>query len=185
MPFLEVFFIAAGLAMDCFAVAVSRGMAQEEKIDLRRILVMACLFGGFQSAMTLAGWGAGVSLRTVISGFDHWIAFFLLGVIGAKMIIEAFREKDPGRDAGLSIVVLIGLAFATSIDALAVGLSFAFLGVRIFMPAAVIGAVSLLVTLAGANLGRRIGNRFGSKAEVAGGLILIGIGVKILFEHLR
>jgi len=181
----EVVFIALGLAMDCFAVAISSSIAQSRQLDLRKTLTMALLFGGFQAAMPLAGWAAGFSLRRIIAGFDHWVAFALLAAVGGKMIREAFRKEERRAEGALSAGILIVLAFATSIDAFAVGLSLGFMRTGIVQPAIVIGAVSFIVTLAGASLGRRIGKTLGPKAEVCGGAILIAIGLKILIEHLR
>lgn len=180
---LFILLIALGLAMDAFAVAVANGVTLE-RFRLESALKIALFFGGFQALMPLLGWLAGLGLRELISGFDHWVAFGLLGSIGCKMIYGALRT-GPRRAVdppGLSMLLVLSLA--TSIDALAVGLSFAFLGVAILAPAVVIGGVTFLLAFSGVFLGQRLGRLFEREAEALGGLILIGIGLKILLEHL-
>lgn len=184
-------FIAVGLAMDAFAVSVASGFAWGRP-RIGRALRMAFFFGAFQALMPLLGWFAGYSLRAYIEAVDHWIAFGLLTLIGGKMIYEsrkieeveeeiqsASREED-----GEGITSLLVLAVATSIDALAVGFSFSALRIAIIHPAVVIGIVTFLLSIAGAYLGSRFGHLFEKHLEALGGLILIGIGVKILVEHI-
>lgn len=171
--------------MDAFAVAIATGIVLGD-VSARQTFRLAWHFGFFQFLMPVIGWLAGLSVERLIAGYDHWLAFGLLGFIGAKMIYEGAwgigeeREaRDPTR--GISLVVL---SVATSVDALAVGLSLGVLRVRIWYPAVVIGAVACLLTAAGMHLGKRLGGRFGEAVEIAGGGILIAIGVKILLQHL-
>ena len=181
--YLTVSLIAVGLAMDCFAVSLCKGLATKAK-RAKTALIMAFSFGLFQAVMPLVGFAAGTYLLDDISGYDHWIAFGLLGGVGCKMLWEYFRgEKTESCDSLGSRELLI-LSVATSIDALAVGLSFAFLKMPILFAAVIIGVVSFLFSLTGFFLGKKAGERFGGYAEIAGGLILVGIGVKILSEHL-
>ena len=177
--------IAIGLAMDAFAVAIGAGL-QLERVTARQTFRLAWHFGLFQALMPVIGWLLGLTIQSWISAFDHWIAFALLAAIGGKMIYEALRgdrderpRTDPTR--GLSLVVL---SVATSIDALAVGLSLALLEVDIWWPAVVIGIVAGAFTTVGLQLGQRFGALLGRRMEVVGGVILIGIGVRILVEHL-
>jgi putative Mn2+ efflux pump MntP len=186
MPFVDTLGIAVGLAMDCFAVTL--GLACGSKgLAPRQALRMAAFFGGFQFVMPVLGWLAGTRLLGLIRNVDHWVAFGLLAFVGGRMIHEAF-EKGEGEEAcpadrtqGIRLVVL---ALATSIDALAVGLGLGVVGTRVVFPAAVIGATSFVFTLGGAKLGPLVGRLAGRRAELVGGLILIGIGVKVLVEHL-
>ena len=179
--------LAVGLAMDTFAVALGTSVALGG-VTKRQMFRFSFHFGLFQAMMPLIGWLAGSSLVHYIAGWDHWVAFGLLAFVGGKAVLKALRrgekettslQSDPTR--GLS---LVALATATSIDALAVGLSFAVLGVRIWYPILVIGLVTAFITLLGMVLGSRLGTRFGKRIEILGGVILIGIGVKILLQHL-
>ena len=185
MSLLAILGIAVGLAMDAFAVSLGIGLKQC-RVDTRTTVRLAWHFGLFQFFMPILGWLAGLTFARWITGVDHWIAFGLLAAIGGKMIYEALwgdEEKRAETDAtrGSSLVVL---SVATSIDALAVGLSLALLGVQIWYPAVVIGIVAFAFTAVGLHLGRRFGALFGRRMEIVGGLILIGIGVKILVDHL-
>lgn len=171
--------------MDALAVAIATGIALGN-VSTRQIFRLSFHFGLFQFLMPVIGWLAGLSVERYLSGYDHWLAFGLLAFIGSKMIHEALsgngEEKaasDPTR--GISLVVL---SVATSVDALAVGLSLGVLRVRIWYPAVVIGLVAAALTAAGLHLGGRLGLRFGRKMEIAGGLVLVGIGIKILLQHL-
>ena len=177
--------IAVGLAMDAFAVSIGVGLTARQ-VSPRTTVRLAWHFGLFQALMPIVGWLAGLSVSRWISDVDHWIAFALLAGIGGHMIYQALwgdeeerAAKDPTR--GASLVVL---SVATSIDALAVGLSLALLGVDIWWPAVVIGVVAFVFTAAGLHLGNRFGALFGRRMEILGGLILIGIGVRILIDHL-
>lgn len=176
--------IAIGLAMDAFAVSIASGVTIKH-LRIRNALTIATCFGSFQAFMPLIGWLAGLTLRDFISGFDHWIAFGLLNGIGFKMIYESCKVDSIERQINpLNIFVLLILSIATSIDALAVGMSLSFLKIAIAVPAIVIGTVTFLLTLLGVFVGNRVGHFFEKKIEILGGLILIGIGVKILIEHL-
>lgn len=183
--------IAVGLSMDAFAVSVSSGICIPD-LRFRHAFRAAAFFGLFQFLMPLAGYFAGAAFRNLIRGYDHWIAFGLLAFVGAKMVKDSFEVRtDPACDEEelrkkniLDLGTLVLLSVATSIDALAVGLSYSLLDQPILTPAAVIGALTFLVCLAGCEFGKRIGAAFERWAETAGGVVLIGIGVKILAEHL-
>jgi putative Mn2+ efflux pump MntP len=175
--------IAVALAMDAFAVALATGLTLDP-LTGRHLFRLGFHFGLFQAGMPVIGWLAGLTIQKWIADYDHWIAFALLAFVGGKMIHEALQQKEerPDKDAtrGWSLVML---SFATSIDALAVGLSLAMLGVSIWIPAAVIGLVCGVLTVTGMLLGRRAGTLWGSRVEILGGLILIAIGGKIVLEH--
>ncbi len=170
--------------MDSFAVSITNGISIRN-IRISNALRIAAFFGIFQAVMPLIGWLAGLSLRDFISGFDHWIAFGLLSLIGCRMIYES-TKMDSGKKVinPLNVYVLLILSVATSVDALAVGMSFAFLKIFIVTPIIVIGAVTFLLSFLGVFVGNRFGHFFEKRIEIAGGLILIGIGVKILLRHL-
>ena len=176
--------LALALAMDAFAVALGTG-AVLSSLTGRHLFRLGFHFGLFQALMPVIGWLAGLTIIQWVEAWDHWIAFSLLAIIGGRMIYEAFsdEEKTDDRDPtkGLSLVLL---SIATSIDALAVGFSLSVIGVSIWMPALVIGLVAGVLTIAGMLLGGRIGDRWGSRVEILGGLVLIAIGAKILIEHL-
>jgi len=170
--------------MDALAVALATGLALGD-VSARQTFRLSFHFGLFQFLMPVIGWMAGLTIETWIAGYDHWIAFGLLAAIGGKMIYEALTamgeaegRRDPTR--GMSLVVL---SIATSVDALAVGVSLGVLRVRIWYPAVVIGIVACALTAAGMHVGRRLGRAFGRKMEILGGIVLIGIGVKILVSH--
>ncbi len=183
MGILELFLIGVGLSMDAFAAAVCKGLSME-KLRWRQGAVVALFFGGFQALMPLVGWGLGKQFERYITSVDHWIAFLLLGYIGGKMIWDAFHEEDDACPASFDLKELLILAVATSIDALAVGITFAFLQVEILPAIALIGCTTFAISLAGVWIGHRFGSRFRSKATLAGGMILCLIGLKILLEHL-
>lgn len=188
MSIVELLLVAIGLSMDAFAVSICKGLRMK-KINLRHALIIALFFGGFQALMPLAGWFLGSRFDSYISSMDHWIVFALLSFIGGKMIYEALRFEGPTEDEGqhpdtLDVKELAVMAVATSIDALAVGISFAFLRVHIWSATAMIGAITFLVSLSGVCVGNFFGARFKERAEIAGGAILVLIGLKILLEHL-
>ena len=182
MGILELFLIGIGLSMDAFAVAVCKGLNMRE-IDRKQSLLIAVFFGGFQAIMPLIGWFLGRQFEQYITSFDHWIAFILLAYIGGKMVHEAMG-KEESYSGGCSLKELFLLAIATSIDALAVGITFAFLKVEIFSAIGIIGCTTFVLSLIGVVIGNRFGSRYKSRAELVGGVILILIGVKILLEHL-
>ena len=185
MGVVEVLFLAVALAMDAFAVAVASGIALKT-VSVRQTFRLAWHFGLFQAMMPVIGWFLGFGVRDAIAAYDHWVAFALLGYIGIKLIREAFSEDgrharvDPTK--GMTLIVL---SVATSIDALAVGISLSMLRISIWMPALMIGIVALAFTAIGLHLGRTVARarRFGMVAELLGGAVLIGIGVRILWEH--
>ncbi len=183
MNFVEVIFVAFGLAMDAFAVSVASGVTIKN-LKVNHALKIAIFFGGFQALMPVVGWFSGLSLRNFISGVDHWVAFGLLSFIGAKMIYEAAKMGPRKKDDPLNIYILLILSIATSIDALAVGITFAFLNIAIIIPIIIIGIVTFVLSFLGVFIGNKIGHFFERKIETAGGLVLIGIGIKILLEHL-
>ncbi len=176
--------IALGLAMDAFAVAVATSVVLR-RVSGRQIFRMAWHFGLFQAMMPLIGWLAGRSVVTLVSAYDHWVAFAILFFIGARAVRSALSDEDTAQRGdptrGVSLIVL---SIATSIDALAVGLSFAMLNVRIWYPAAVIGLVAMTMTTLGMLWGSRLGEKFGRGVEILGGLVLIGMGFHILISHL-
>lgn len=189
MNALEILALAVGLAMDCFAVSVASGLALKQ-IRWRIILTTAFFFGLFQGLMPLAGWILSLSFNRYIESCDHWIAFGLLAFLGIRMIREELRgeEGETGHSHPDSLKNILLLAVATSIDALAVGISFACVGYNslrsVLTPAAVIGLVSFVLSTAGFLGGILFGRRFRPKAGLVGGIILIAIGTKVLFEHL-
>ncbi len=186
MSLFELFIIAVGLSMDAFAVAVCKGLSMR-RATLKNALIVGLYFGVFQAAMPLIGYFLGVSLADQITAYDHWIAFALLAIIGGKMIYESFHKDADGEDEGGEVTFqkMLPLAVATSIDALAVGVSFAFLRVSIFPAVTFIGVVTLTLSMLGVKIGNIFGAKFKSKAELAGGVILILMGTKILLEHLE
>lgn len=183
MSFLTNFLLALGLSMDAFAVSMSSGTTIRP-FRLKDALKLAFFFGGFQALMPVLGWLGGSAISGFISDYAPWIAFGLLVFIGGKMIYEALYGDPEGKLNSLNYSVLLVLSIATSIDALAVGISFAFLNTPILEPAIIIGCVTFFVSLFGAILGYRIGHFFEHEVEIIGGLILIGLGGKILAEHL-
>lgn len=184
MSLFTMFITAFGLSMDAFAVSISSGIVIN-KIQMKNILKIAFFFGFFQAFMPLIGWFLGQRFSTYIIQFDHWIAFIVLSFIGLKMIYESLKENDEADIDPLNTKMLLILSIATSIDALAVGVSFAFLKVSIFTSALIIGIVTLVVSFFGVIIGRTSGALLKKKAEIAGGIILTFIGTKILFEHLN
>lgn len=185
MDSLTLLLIAFGLSMDAFAVSISNGITIQRQ-RTNHALKIGIFFGSFQALMPLIGWFAGLSLKDLISGVDHWIAFGLLSVIGCKMIYESTKMDGKKKEASsLSLWMLLMLSIATSMDALAVGISFAILNMSIIMPILVIGTVTFALSFLGVLIGNKAGHFFEKKIEIVGGLILIGIGIKILIEHLN
>lgn len=184
MGIFSLFVLAVGLSMDAFAVAVCKGLALK-KATVPHMALVGLWFGGFQALMPVVGYFAGVRFRDAIVSVDHWIAFGLLALIGGNMIRESFSGEDEEADASLSPGKMLPLAVATSIDALAVGVGFAFLDVNIWLAAALIGVTTFLLSGAGVKAGALFGAKYKSRAELAGGVILIILGIKILLEHLE
>lgn len=186
--FFTLLLMGAGLSMDAFAVSICKGLSMR-KVNKKQCLVIGLFFGGFQALMPFIGWVLGSQFEQYITSIDHWIAFILLGFIGGKMVVEAIREKDEAVEVGkmdppLDLKEMFILAIATSIDALAVGITFAFLQVPIVEAVSIIGITTFVISVIGVYVGNFFGNRYKKKAELAGGMILILIGVKILLEHL-
>lgn len=180
---LELIILAIGLSMDAFAVAICKGLSIK-KLKLKDAAIVGLWFGAFQALMPVIGYILGMNLRVYIEAFDHWIAFILLLLLGSNMIKESLEKGDENVKADLSFKTMLIMAIATSIDALAVGITFAFLGANIVFSASVIGIITFIISFAGVKIGNVFGAKYKSKAELAGGIILILIGVKILLEHL-
>lgn len=179
-----MFGVALGLSMDAFAVSVANGLVIHQ-LKFRHAFRISLFFGAFQAFMPVLGWLAGTCLSSLIQHIAHWVAFFLLLFIGIKMIVEAkSRDRECSSRNCLHFPTLLVMSLATSIDALAVGVSFAVLKISIFLPIAIIGAVTFVVCIIGVYIGDRTGHIFENKLETAGGILLIGIGIKILLEHL-
>ncbi len=182
MGVLELILIAVGLAMDAFAVSVCKGLSMS-KMEWKKAVIIGLYFGGFQALMPLIGYVLGVGFEDKIKSLDHWIAFILLVFIGINMIKEAFETKEESNDK-IDFKTMIILAIATSIDALAVGVTFAFLNVNIMLAISLIGIITFIISMIGVKIGNVFGDKYETKAELAGGFILIFLGVKILLEHL-
>ena len=188
LMFIELFLLGIGLAMDAFAVSVCKGLGMR-RLNKKQALIIGLYFGGFQALMPLIGWLIGSQFQKYITSIDHWIAFILLGFIGGKMMIEAIREWNEEEtvevmDAPLDHKNMFVLAVATSIDALAVGITFAFLDTPIIEAITIIGITTMVISIIGVVVGNFFGSRYKSKAEFIGGLILVLLGLKILLEHL-
>ena len=185
--FIELFLMGIGLAMDAFAVSICKGLAMR-KVNKKQAFVIALFFGGFQALMPFIGWVLGIQFEQYITSIDHWIAFILLGYIGGKMIVESVKPEEAEEvaemDPPLDIKEMFMLAIATSIDALAVGITFAFLDYPIVEAISVIGFTTFFVCIGGVYVGNFFGNKYKNKAEFAGGLILVLLGVRILLSHL-
>ena len=185
---IELFLLGVGLSMDAFAVSVCKGLGMK-KLNKKQALIIGLYFGGFQALMPFVGWLLGSQFQKYITSIDHWIAFILLGFIGGKMMIEAVREWNEEEvvdvmDAPIDHKNMLVLAVATSIDALTVGITFAFLGTPIVEAITIIGITTMVISIAGVVVGNFFGSRYKSKAEFIGGLILVLRGLKILLEHL-
>lgn len=184
MDLLTLLTLAVGLAMDAFAVSICKGLAMREKV-LKKGIIVGLWFGGFQALMPTIGFLLGTQFKDQITSIDHWIAFVLLGLIGINMVKEALSNDEEQADDSIAVKEMFMLAVATSIDALAVGITFAFLNVHIVSTASMIGVCTFLISFAGVKIGNIFGTKYKSKAELAGGIILILLGFKILFEHLH
>ena len=184
MGLFTIIIMAIGLAMDAFAVSIVSGSAYKQ-LKIRHAFRMALFFGGFQAFMPLIGSLAGMSVREYIAGYDHWIAFGLLSAVGGKMFYESFKINPADENFNPSnIFILLVLSVATSIDALAIGITISLLPVSIVVAVVIIGLITFVLSYLGAFLGKKFGHFFENKIEAVGGLILIGLGVKIVFEHL-
>ncbi len=184
MNILEIILISVGLAMDAFAVAICKGLSMK-KMSWKKALIIGAYFGIFQMVMPIIGFMLGMGFSSLLENIDHWIAFILLSFIGGKMIKEAFQEEEKTNDS-VDFKTMFMLAVATSIDALAVGVTYAFLDVTNCIEAfSSIGVITFVLSVIGVKIGNKFGNKYGANAEFAGGLILIFMGVKILLEHLN
>ncbi len=183
MDLLTPALIGIGLSMDCFAVSLAIGTTTKTRLIYAAAVIASC-FGAFQAGMTVTGWAAGVSIIGLISAYDHWVAFILLAIVGGKMIWEGITEdKEEARIEVIRIIPVLVLSLATSIDALAVGISFGVLRTAVLIPALIIGIVCSGISFAGVMLGEQLESLLGNKMEIFGGVILILIGLRILFGH--
>ena len=183
MDIISIILIAIGLSMDSFAVSITNGLTIRE-LNLKKNLIISFSLAIFQALMPLIGWFAGIGIEKYIKEFDHWIAFILLSFIGIKMIYEGITKNDNTEGSELNYLTLTGQSFATSIDAFAIGISFALLNLSIVTPILIIGVITFGFSLIGLRLGKYFGKRIGKSVEIFGGLVLFGIGIKILIEHL-
>lgn len=184
MSIIEIIFIGISLAMDAFAVSICKGLSVK-KMSYKNAIKCGLYFGIFQALMPLLGFLLGSTFKNIIEQIDHWIAFILLLIIGINMIKEAFDNDDKNKNDDMSFKTMLMLAIATSIDALAVGITFSFLEVNILMAIIIIGVITFIISFAGVAIGNIFGSKYENKAKIFGGVVLILIGLKILLEHLN
>ena len=185
MGITELIILSIGLAMDAFSVSICKGLAMK-KMNWKHAIIIGLYFGGFQALMPAIGYFLGVGFESKITSIDHWIAFILLTIIGGKMISESLKkDEEVSHNSSIGVKVMLVLAIATSIDALAVGITLAFLKTNILLAITLIGTITFAISVAGVKIGNIFGDKYEKKAELAGGLILIFIGLKILLEHLN
>lgn len=183
MEILELLLIAIGLAMDAFAVSVCKGLSFKE-MSWKKAIIVGVYFGIFQALMPAIGYFLGATFENLVTKIDHWIAFILLGFIGFNMLRETFGKDEEGSNDKVDFKTMVVLAIATSIDALAIGITFAFLRVNVVVAVLLIGVITFLLSVLGVKIGNKFGDKYEKKAEIVGGMILILMGVKILLEHL-
>lgn len=183
MEIIELLLIAIGLAMDAFAVSICKGLAMK-RMNWKKAVIVGIYFGVFQALMPVIGYFLGRTFENLVTKIDHWIAFILLVLIGGKMIKEAFDNNAEGYSDSVNFKTMLVLAIATSIDALAVGITFAFLQTNIVLAVILIGIVTFILSIVGVKIGNQFGIKYEKRAEIIGGIILILIGIKILLEHL-
>ena len=183
MGLLELIILSVGLAMDAFAVSICKGLSMS-KMKWKNAIIIGLYFGIFQALMPLIGYLLGISFQNAITNIDHWIAFVLLSAIGGNMLKESFSKEENDNNDSIAFRVMIILAIATSIDALAVGITFAFFNINLILAVSLIGITSFILSVIGTKVGNKFGSKYKSKAERVGGLILILLGIKILLEHL-
>ena len=183
MSAVELLLLSIGLAMDAFAVSVCKGISMK-KMNWKKAIIIGLYFGGFQALMPTIGYFLGSAFQSLITSIDHWIAFILLGIIGGGMIKEAFEDDKENVNDDVGFKTMIILAIATSIDALAVGITFAFLNVNLILAVSLIGIITFIISVIGTKIGNRFGDKYERKAEMVGGIILIFLGIKILLEHI-
>ena len=182
MGILEISVIGLGLAMDAFAVAVCKGLSMK-KLDLKKAIIIALYFGFFQAIMPLIGFFLGNRFESLIDKLDHWVAFFLLSITGGNMIYESLKNEEEDINDSIDIKNMLILSISTSIDALAVGITFAFFKIDLFMAISIIGVITFLLSIIGVKIGNKFGDKLKNKAEFIGGIVLIVIGLKILITH--
>ena len=183
MSILEILLIAIGLAMDAFTVSICKGLSMK-KMNWKKAIIVGLYFGIFQALMPIIGYFLGSTFEDLVTHIDHWIAFGLLAIIGGNMIKDAFSKECDSFDDDVRFKAMIVLAIATSIDALAVGITFAFLKVNLILAISMIGVITFILAIVGTKVGNRFGDKYEKKAELVGGVILILLGIKILLEHM-
>lgn len=184
MGILEISLLGIGLAMDAFAVSICKGLSMK-KMNWKNAIIIALYFGIFQALMPMIGYFLGTTFESFVTTFDHWIAFILLALIGGNMIKESFDNEDEKKNDKVDFKTMIVLALATSIDALAVGITFAFFDVNLLLAVAIIGIITFIISILGVKIGNKFGDKYQNKAELIGGIILVILGIKILLEHLN
>lgn len=184
LKLIEIILLGVSLAMDATAVSICKGLSMK-KLDKKKVITIALYFGVFQAIMPIIGYLLGISFKEVVESIDHWIAFFLLAVIGINMIRESLSEESENLNDLTDFKTMTPLAIATSIDALAVGITFAFLSVNIVEAVTIIGIITIVLSIIGVFIGNKFGNKYGKRAETIGGIVLVSIGLKILLEHLK
>lgn len=184
MGIVEITLLGIGLAMDAFAVSICKGLSMK-KMNWKNAIIIALYFGIFQALMPVIGYFLGTTFEGLVTKFDHWIAFALLLAIGGSMIKEAFSKDEENKNDKVDFKTMSVLALATSIDALAVGITFAFFEVNVLLAVTIIGLITFIISIIGVKIGNRFGDKYQSKAELMGGIILILLGIKILLEHLN
>lgn len=183
MNLIELLLLSIGLAMDAFAVSICKGISMK-KMEWKKSCIIGLWFGGFQALMPVIGYFLGTTFESFVTNIDHWIAFILLSFIGINMLKESFCKENEESESDMSFKTMLILAIATSIDALAVGITFAFLKVDLILAICLIGITSFVLSIFGTKVGNKFGNKYEHKAEMIGGIILILLGLKILLEHL-
>ena len=183
MGIIELIMLSIGLGMDAFAVSICKGISMK-KMDWKKACIIGIYFGGFQAIMPVIGYFLGSTFESFITSFDHWVAFILLAIIGVNMIKESFSKESENISSDVGFKTMIILAIATSIDALAVGITFAFFKVNLVLAITLIGTITFALSVIGTKVGNRFGDKYENKAELVGGIILILLGLKILLEHL-
>lgn len=183
MGIFEILLIGIGLAMDAFAVSICKGLSMK-KMNWKNAIIIALYFGVFQALMPLIGYFLGMTFESIVTTFDHWVAFALLTLIGGGMIKESFDDEDDKKNDKVDFKTMVVLAIATSIDALAIGITFAFFDVNIVLAVSIIGIITFIISVLGVKIGNRFGDKYQNKAQLMGGIILVLLGFKILLEHL-
>ena len=184
MGICAILLLGIGLSMDAFAVSICKGLAMK-KMNWKNAIIIALYFGMFQAVMPIIGYFLGTTFESLVTTFDHWIAFILLLLIGGSMIKESFDKEDEKKNDKIDFKTMTVLALATSIDALAIGITFAFLDVNVTLAVSIIGIITFIISVCGVKIGNKFGDKYQNKAELMGGIILVLLGIKILLEHLE